>query len=150
MKEIEIYNKVVLSLLALLYGLLTPMDVSAQNELRLADFTAAADKETVVPIYLDNASDIVGMQFNITLPYKKSDSKEKLVDERIDGHSISIRKLSDTQYTVRVEFELGDYTAFSSTVNYGIPNAPRGVPFTHRAFLSIVVSTIYPNFSYYF
>ena len=102
MKEIEIYNKVVLSLLALLYGLLTPMVVSAQNELRLADFTAAADKETVVPIYLDNASDIVGMQFNITLPYKKSDSKEKLVDERIDGHSISIRKLSDTQYTVVV------------------------------------------------
>lgn len=48
--------------------------------------------------------------------------------------AVRTKELSDTQYPVRVEFELSEYTAFSSPVTYGIPNAPRGVPFTHRAF----------------
>ena len=48
--------------------------------------------------------------------------------------AVRTKELSDTQYPVRVEFELNDYTAFPSPVKYGIPNAPRGVPFTHRAF----------------
>ena len=48
--------------------------------------------------------------------------------------AVRTKELSDTQYPVRVEFELSDYTAFSSPIKYGIPNAPRGVPFTHRAF----------------
>ena len=48
--------------------------------------------------------------------------------------AVRTKELSDTQYPVRVEFELSDYTAFSSQIKYGIPNAPRGVPFTHRAF----------------
>lgn len=48
--------------------------------------------------------------------------------------AVRTKELSDTQYPVRVEFELGDYTAFSLPVKYGIPNAPRGVSFTHRDF----------------
>ena len=48
--------------------------------------------------------------------------------------AVRTKELSDTQYPVRVEFELSDYTTFSSPIKYGIPNAPRGVPFTHRAF----------------
>ena len=90
-----------MALLALIFGWL-PVCTTAQNQLRVADFTAAADKEAVVPIYLDNSDDVVGMQFNINLPYKKSGSSVKLVDERTDGHSISLRKLTDTSYTVVV------------------------------------------------
>ena len=48
--------------------------------------------------------------------------------------AVRTKELSDNQYPVRVEFELTDYTALSSPVKYGIPNAPRGVPFTLRDF----------------
>lgn len=91
-----------LTLLVVLFGLLFPVSITAQNVLRVADFTAPADKETVVPIYLDNSTDVVGLQFDITLPYKKTSAKPTLVDERSNGHSIDVRKLSDTKYTVVV------------------------------------------------
>ena len=48
--------------------------------------------------------------------------------------AVRTKELSDNQYPVRVEFELTDYTALFSPVKYGIPNAPRGVPFTLRDF----------------
>ena len=48
--------------------------------------------------------------------------------------AVRTKELSDNQYPVRVEFELTDYTALSSPVKYGIPNAPRGVSFTLRDF----------------
>ena len=48
--------------------------------------------------------------------------------------AVRTKELSDNQYPIRVEFELTDYTALSSPVKYGIPNAPRGVPFTLRDF----------------
>ena len=89
-------------LLVVLLGLLFSGSITAQNVLRVADFTAPADKETVVPIYLDNSAEVVGMQFDITMPYKKGSTNAKLVDERIAGHSISMRKLSDTKYTIVV------------------------------------------------
>lgn len=98
----KIFNLWSVMLLLLGLSLMLPRQAAAQNTLRVADFTAAAGKEAMVPIYLENSSDLVGMQFNITLPYAKSSSKVTLVDERIDGHSISTRKLSDTQYTVVV------------------------------------------------
>ena len=79
-----------------------PLTATAQNILRPADFTAAAGKEAVVPIYLTNSSELVGLQFDITLPYKIGSGKVTLVDERINGHTISTRKLSDTRYTVVV------------------------------------------------
>ena len=89
-------------LLVVLLGLLFSGSITAQNVLRVADFTAPADKETIVPIYLDNSAEVVGMQFDITMPYKKGSTNAKLVDERIAGHSISMRKLSDTKYTIVV------------------------------------------------
>ena len=88
--------------LAMVLALFLPVSITAQNVLRVADFTAPADKETIVPIYLDNSSEVVGLQFDITLPYKIGSGGVKLVDERTNGHSISTRKLSDTKYTVVV------------------------------------------------
>ena len=81
--------------------LLCCLPLQAQNVLRVADFTQAAGKVASVPIYLDNATDIVGLQFDITLPYaKKGDAT--LEDARTNGHTISLRKLGDTKYTVVV------------------------------------------------
>ena len=48
--------------------------------------------------------------------------------------AVRTKMLADEEYPVRVEFELGGYTALPLPVKYGIPDAPRGVPFTHRAF----------------
>ena len=50
-------------------------------------------------------------------------------------NAVRTKMLADTQYPVRVEFELSNYTALSEPVKYGIPNAPRGVSFTHKAFV---------------
>lgn len=50
-------------------------------------------------------------------------------------NAVRTKILNDTQYPVRVEFELSNYTALPEPVKYGIPNAPRGVSFTHKAFV---------------
>lgn len=49
--------------------------------------------------------------------------------------SVRIKELPDDPYPVRVEFELGDYTALSSPVIYGLLDAPRGKAFTHETFV---------------
>ena len=49
--------------------------------------------------------------------------------------SVRIKELPDDPYPVRVEFELGDYTALSSPVIYGLLDAPRGKTFTHETFV---------------
>ena len=87
-------------LFGLLYAIAGLTAVSAQNILSVADFTAAAGKEAWVPIYLENADEVVGAQFDITLPYAKSSSAPALIASRSDGHTVSIRKLSNTRYTV--------------------------------------------------
>ena len=54
-------------------------------------------------------------------------------------NAVRTKILNDTQYPVRVEFELSNYTALSEPVKYGIPNAPRGVSFTHKSFVDYCV-----------
>lgn len=76
---------------------------AAQNVLSIEDFTAAAGKNTSVPIYLSNADSIVAMQFDIEIPYAKTkDATATLIAGRSDGHSIALRKLSERKYTVVV------------------------------------------------
>ena len=48
--------------------------------------------------------------------------------------AVRTKEIIDEKYPVRVEFELSNYTALPLPVKYGIPDSPRGVPFTHRAF----------------
>lgn len=88
-----------LVLLALMAWVTTAM---SQNTLTVADFTAAAGKEASVPIYLTNSDEVVAMQFDITLPYVKGASDVSLVAARSNGHTVSLRKLSNLSYTVVV------------------------------------------------
>ena len=76
--------------------------ITAQNTLTVADFTAAAGKEAAVPIYLTNSNDVVGLQFDIQLPYAKSGSDVTIVSSRSNGHTVSLRKHSNLEYTVVV------------------------------------------------
>ena len=87
---------------ALMALLFVAVGAFAQNTLTVADFTAAAGKEAAVPIYLTNSDDVVAMQFDIQLPYAKSGNAVTLVAARSNGHTVSIRKRSDLNYTVVV------------------------------------------------
>lgn len=49
--------------------------------------------------------------------------------------AVRTKMLEDTAYPMRVEFELNGYTALPSPINYGLPDAPRGISFTHQAFI---------------
>ncbi len=88
--------------LLLLLMMLSTAGTRAQNTLRVEDFTAAAGKEAWLPIYLDNSSEVVGMQFDIALPFAKSQSDVNLLANRCDGHSVSLRRINNQRYTVVV------------------------------------------------
>ena len=49
--------------------------------------------------------------------------------------AVRTKMIEDTQYPVRVEFELSSYKTLPQPVLYGIPNAPRGVSFSQKAFM---------------
>lgn len=85
-----------------LFLLMTTFSASADNLLTLTSATGTAGEETLLDINLANASDIVGLQFDIELPYGKSNSNVILSTDRSDGHQVSLRRLSDTRYTVIV------------------------------------------------
>ena len=91
-----------LTMVVIMVCMLFAMPLAAQNVLRVSDITAAAGKEAFLPIYLDNSDDIVGMQFDISIPYAKSNSGVVLMDARSNGHTVSLRKISKTKYTVVV------------------------------------------------
>ncbi len=91
-----------LSLLIQLLLAFCPVGATAQNLLRVEDFTAAAGKEAFIPIYLDNSDDVVGMQFDINLPYTKSSSNATLLPARSDGHTLTLRRINTKKYTVVV------------------------------------------------
>lgn len=95
-------NRLLFRLPLLLLMMLCTMVANAQNTLRVEDFTAAAGKEASLPIYLDNSSEVVGMQFDILLPFAKSQRDVTLLANRSDGHTVSLRRINDKCYTVVV------------------------------------------------
>ena len=101
-QENKEYSRLLFRLPLLLLMVLCTVGVTAQNILRVEDFTAAAGKEASLPIYLDNSSEIVGMQFDIELPFAKSQSDVSLLANRSDGHAVSLRRIDDKRYTVVV------------------------------------------------
>lgn len=89
-------------LTTLLAVLLLSVTAWAQNTLTVSDFTAAAGKEATVPIFLTNSNEVVGIQFDITLPYERSSTDVSLIANRSNGHSVTLRKLSNLKYSVVV------------------------------------------------
>ena len=75
----------------IMVGLCASM-VSAQstvsNLLTTKDIEGAAGTEVSVPVYLTNADEVVGAQFDIALPYALKGSVA-LAENRKDGHSVS-------------------------------------------------------------
>ena len=95
------YKNLIQRLLFMLTVILAGSMAATAQTLTVESFEHVAGEEAMVPVYLatGNAS-IVGVQFDITLPYRKSDSSPLLVESRKDGHTVSIRRINDLKYTV--------------------------------------------------
>ena len=97
-----IYRKTAaLRLMALLLFIIGGITAAtAQNTLHVEDISTAAGKVASIPIYLDNSQEVMGLQFDITLPYAKPSSDPTLDLNRSEGHSVDWKKINDTKYTV--------------------------------------------------
>lgn len=93
-----------LRLLLLLFVILgSGVGATAQNRLRVENLSTLAGKEVSIPVYLENSQEIVGVQFDMTIPYAKNSKSEVTLDaNRSNSHAVSLRKISDTKYTVVV------------------------------------------------
>ena len=69
--------------------------------LTVADIEAAAGKEVSVPVYLSNAEKVVGVQFDVELPYALT-SAITMSENRKDGHTVSRKSIGTNKYRVTV------------------------------------------------
>lgn len=79
-------------------------EVSAQTTgatLTVADIEGAAGKEVSVPLYMSNADEVVGVQFDVELPYALT-SDIVLSETRKDGHSVMYKRIDKNLYKYRV------------------------------------------------
>ena len=89
---------------AILLGWLMMTSAIAQtNILRVPEVTYPAGKTLSLPVELENASDIVGVQFEIQLPYglKKDEQSQwlaKFNPQRTNGHTVSVRQTNYNSY----------------------------------------------------
>lgn len=97
------YRNLIKRLLLMLAFVLAGSMTAMAQTLTVESFEQLAGEEALVPIHLvTGGATIVGVQFDITLPYKKSNGSPVLVESRKDGHSVSIRRLNDLKYTVLI------------------------------------------------
>lgn len=94
------YRQNIRCLLTALLIYIAGVSAATAQSLYLQNFEALAGHETNVQVYLDGADGVVGAQFDITLPYARSSTAATLESSRINGHTMSLRKLSNTRYTV--------------------------------------------------
>ena len=95
------YKKLIQRLLLMLTVILVGSMTATAQTLTVESFEQVAGEEALVPVNLATGdASIVGVQFDITLPYRKNNNNPVLVESRKDGHSVSIRRLNDLKYTV--------------------------------------------------
>lgn len=95
-------------LILLLAALCTTLAAAAQgmtgsNMLHACDLESQAGKTVAVAVRLANSDEVVGLQFNVQLPYDAITEAVRLADLRsTNGHAVSIRSLGSRKYTVVV------------------------------------------------
>ena len=100
MKKIKI-------VLCLFLGLFLSLNLSAQtqmkNVLRIPDVTAVHGKTSVLPVYLDNTNDVVGVQFTMIVPAGMTlEAGEVELGTRGEDHVANIRKVETNSYLCMV------------------------------------------------
>lgn len=104
MKSHYIYNKVK-GLLLLTLLVTAAMTASAQtkvNELVINDFVGSVGKPISVPIYLNNADEVVTAQFDIKLPFAAPADNVCTLSNRSDQHSVSFSQTGTNTYRVLI------------------------------------------------
>ncbi len=82
-----------------LIGTLSTM--AQTNTLSIPDVSAAPGKTISLPINIDNTTDIVAVQFTFDVPNSVELNTEAVtLSERVDGHSVSIKKIESQKYMV--------------------------------------------------
>lgn len=76
-------------LLFLIALLMSAAGLHAQNALSVPAFGGQADKTVYVPVYLDNADEVVSVQFDAVLPFDMPEGASALPTNRANGHSVS-------------------------------------------------------------
>ena len=61
--------------------------------------------EAQLPVTIENTDEIVGLQFDITLPTAVTAGSDAISTNRCDGHTIVIRKMEATRYRVMLYSE---------------------------------------------
>lgn len=97
--------KKIYSVICVLLGLCLSISAQTQtaNVLRIPDVTATPGKPSVLSVYMDNASEVVGLQFNVSVPQGMSLSEGDIVlDTRGEDHIASIKQIEMGNYLCMV------------------------------------------------
>ena len=95
--------KKIYSVICLLLGLCLSVSAQTANVLRIPDATATPGKPSALSVYMDNASEVVGLQFTVSVPQGMSLSEEDIVlDTRGEDHIASIKQIEMGNYLCMV------------------------------------------------
>lgn len=97
--------KKIYSVICVLLGLCLSVSAQTQtaNVLRIPDVTATPGKPSVLSVYMDNASEVVGLQFTVSVPQGMSLSEGDIIlDTRGEDHIASIKQMESNNYLCMV------------------------------------------------
>ena len=103
MKSHNIYNKVKSLLMLTVLAVTAAVTASAQtrvNELVINDFEGSIGKPITVPVYLNNADEVVTAQFDVKLPFAAPDESVCMLSGRSNQHSVSFKQTATKTYRV--------------------------------------------------
>ena len=95
--------KKIYSVICVLLGLCLSVSAQTANVLRIPDATATPGKPSALSVYMDNASEVVGLQFTVSVPQGMSLSQGDIVfDTRGEDHIASIKQIEMGNYLCMV------------------------------------------------
>lgn len=98
----KIYSAICI-ILALCFSLASTVQAQTNNVLHIPDVTATLGKTSVLPVYLDNTTRIVGIQFVLTVPEGMTlDTKEVTLETRGEDHIANIKEIENNKYLCMV------------------------------------------------
>lgn len=95
--------KKIYSVICLLLGLCLSVSAQTANVLRIPDVTATPGKPSALSVYMDNANEVVGLQFTVSVPQGMSLNEGDIVlDTRGEDHIASIKQIESNNYLCMV------------------------------------------------
>ena len=89
--------------LGLCCSLASTVQAQNNNMLRILDVTATLGKPSVLPVYLDNTNEIVGIQFTLIVPEGMTlDTEDIALETRGEDHMANIKEIENNKYLCMV------------------------------------------------